>query len=75
MAEVTRSPRRPAFTLQPARPRLGPTSEKELPVGEHAYQLYSLGTPNGVKVSSHHASLSACSCVTNGERALHALSC
>jgi hypothetical protein len=25
--------------------------EKELPVGKHPLQLYSLGTPNGVKVT------------------------
>eukprot|EP00937_MAST-01D_sp_MAST-1D-sp2_P004219 g4219.t1 len=29
----------------------GQTHEKDLPVGEHALQLYSLGTPNGVKVT------------------------
>ncbi|MGB3627189.1 MAG: glutathione-dependent disulfide-bond oxidoreductase [Henriciella sp.] len=33
------------------RPIAGPTHEKELPVGEHPIQLYSLGTPNGVKVT------------------------
>ena len=33
------------------RPVAGPTHEKELPVGKHALQLYSLGTPNGVKVT------------------------
>ena len=33
------------------RPVAGPTSEKELPVGEHPLQLYSLATPNGVKVT------------------------
>jgi GSH-dependent disulfide-bond oxidoreductase len=33
------------------RPIAGPTHEKELPVGRHALQLYSLGTPNGVKVT------------------------
>ena len=33
------------------RPISGATSEKELPVGEHPLQLYSLGTPNGVKVT------------------------
>ena len=33
------------------RPIAGPTHEKELPVGEHPLQLYSLGTPNGQKVS------------------------
>ena len=29
----------------------GPTHEKELPVGRHPLQLYSMGTPNGVKVT------------------------
>jgi GST-like protein len=33
------------------RPIAGPTHEKELPVGQHPLQLYSLGTPNGVKVT------------------------
>ncbi|MEM7268548.1 MAG: glutathione-dependent disulfide-bond oxidoreductase [Pseudomonadota bacterium] len=33
------------------RPISGATSEKDLPVGEHALQLYSLATPNGVKVT------------------------
>ena len=33
------------------RPVSGPTHDKELPVGKHALQLYSLGTPNGQKVS------------------------
>lgn len=33
------------------RPVAGPTHEKSLPVGEHPLQLYSLGTPNGVKVT------------------------
>lgn len=33
------------------RPVAGPTHEKELPVGRHALQLYSLATPNGVKVT------------------------
>ncbi|TLF50391.1 glutathione-dependent disulfide-bond oxidoreductase [Halomonas urmiana] len=33
------------------RPVAGPTHEKELPVGEHPFQLYSMGTPNGVKVT------------------------
>lgn len=32
------------------RPIAGPTHEKELPVGKHPFQLYSLATPNGVKV-------------------------
>lgn len=33
------------------RPIAGPTHEKELPVGTHPLQLYSLGTPNGIKVT------------------------
>ncbi|WP_299355860.1 glutathione-dependent disulfide-bond oxidoreductase [uncultured Shimia sp.] len=33
------------------RPIAGPTHDKDLPVGEHSYQLYSLATPNGVKVT------------------------
>lgn len=33
------------------RPIAGPTHDKELPVGKHPFQLYSLGTPNGVKVT------------------------
>lgn len=32
-------------------PTSGPRSEEELPKGEHALQLYSLGTPNGQKVT------------------------
>ena len=34
------------------RPVAGPRYEAELPVGEHAYQLYSLATPNGVKITA-----------------------
>jgi GST-like protein len=33
------------------RPIAGPTHEKPLPVGKHPLQLYSLATPNGVKVT------------------------
>jgi GST-like protein len=33
------------------RPVAGPTHERVLPVGRHPLQLYSLGTPNGVKVT------------------------
>ncbi len=33
------------------RPISGPTHEKTLPVGKHPLQLYSLGTPNGQKVT------------------------
>jgi len=33
------------------RPVAGPTHDKELPVGRHPLQLYSLATPNGIKVT------------------------
>jgi GST-like protein len=33
------------------KPVSGATHDEELPVGEHAFQLYSMGTPNGVKVT------------------------
>lgn len=33
------------------RPIAGPTHEKELPVGKHPLQLYSLATPNGMKIT------------------------
>jgi GST-like protein len=33
------------------RPIAGPTHDKDMPVGRHPLQLYSLGTPNGVKVT------------------------
>ena len=33
------------------RPISGATSEKDLPVGKHPLQLYSMATPNGVKVT------------------------
>jgi len=33
------------------RPTAGSREEKELPVGRHPLQLYSMGTPNGVKVT------------------------
>ena len=33
------------------RPIAGPTHDKQLPVGKHPFQLYSLATPNGVKVT------------------------
>ena len=33
------------------RPVAGATHDKELPIGKHPLQLYSLGTPNGVKVT------------------------
>ncbi len=33
------------------RPIAGATHDKELPVGDHPFQLYSLATPNGVKVT------------------------
>jgi GST-like protein len=33
------------------RPNAGPTHDKDLPVGRHPLQLYSLATPNGVKAT------------------------
>ena len=33
------------------RPTAGAREEKALPIGKHPFQLYSLGTPNGVKVT------------------------
>ena len=33
------------------RPMAGPTHDQELPLGRHPQQLYSMGTPNGVKVT------------------------
>ena len=33
------------------RPTSGATHDKDLPVGKHPFQLYSMGTPNGVKVT------------------------
>ena len=33
------------------RPVAGPTRDQELPRGKHPLQLYSLATPNGVKVT------------------------
>jgi GST-like protein len=33
------------------RPVAGATHDKDLPIGRHPLQLYSLGTPNGVKVT------------------------
>jgi len=33
------------------RPIAGPTHDKELPIGKHPLQLYSLSTPNGIKVT------------------------
>ena len=33
------------------RPDAGARFEKELPVGDAPYQLYSLGTPNGIKIT------------------------
>ncbi|MDD7806109.1 MAG: glutathione-dependent disulfide-bond oxidoreductase, partial [Endozoicomonas sp. (ex Botrylloides leachii)] len=33
------------------RPMAGLTHQKELPIGKHPIQLYSLATPNGVKIT------------------------
>jgi len=58
-AESTYTPRKVWEWNQPSggrfaninRPIAGATHEKDLPVGEHALQLYSLATPNGVTVT------------------------
>src|SRR3546814_16550236 len=36
------------------RPIAGPTHDRDLTVGRHPLQLYSLGTPNGVQVTVMH---------------------
>lgn len=33
------------------RPTAGATFDRELPIGEHPLQLYSMGTPNGIKIT------------------------
>ena len=47
--DLEQAQRRPVCESQP--PVSGPTHEKALPVGRHPLQLYSQGTPNGVKVT------------------------
>ncbi len=47
--DLEQGERRPFASIN--RPIAGPTHEKELPVGRHPLQLYSLATPNGVKVT------------------------
>ncbi len=44
------------------RPISGATHEKDLPVGRHPLQLYSMGTPNGVKVTIMLEELLALGC-------------
>ena len=44
------------------RPIAGPTHDKDLPVGRHPLQLYSLATPNGVKVTVMLEELLALGC-------------
>ena len=44
------------------RPIAGPTHDKALPVGEHPFQLYSLATPNGQKVTILFEELLALGC-------------
>lgn len=44
-------PQAPGNGAKTNRPVAGATHEKALPVGEHPLQLYSLGTPNGQKVT------------------------
>ena len=49
--DLGRAERRPIRQHQPPDRRLDP--RKELPVGKHPFQLYSLATPNGQKVDDH----------------------
>lgn len=42
------------------RPVAGPTHDRDLPIGRHPLQLYSLATPNGVKVTILLEELLAC---------------
>lgn len=42
---------RPAQFASINRPVAGPTHDRDLPLGNHPLQLYSLATPNGVKVT------------------------
>ena len=44
------------------RPIAGATHDKDLPVGKHPFQLYSLATPNGVKVTILFEELLALGC-------------
>ncbi len=44
------------------RPIAGATHDKDLPVGKHPFQLYSMGTPNGVKVTVMFEELLAAGC-------------
>ncbi len=44
------------------RPVSGATHQKKLPIGEHPFQLYSLATPNGVKVTVLFEELLAAGC-------------
>lgn len=44
------------------RPIAGPTHDKQLPIGKHPLQLYSLATPNGVKVTVMLEELLALGC-------------
>ena len=48
------------------RPVAGATHDKDLPRGSHPFQLYSLATPNGVKVTVMFEELLACG-VTDAE--------
>ena len=52
------------------RPIAGPTHEAELPVGRHPFQLYSLATPNGVKVTVMFEELLAAGLQRRGIRRL-----
>jgi len=59
MADATEYTPPKVWTAKPAlgrfaninKPTAGPQFERELPIGKHPLQLYSQGTPNGVKVT------------------------
>src|SRR5437870_1731366 len=50
-AEVWQWDRDKRVSFAGNRPIAGPTHDKELPVGRHPIQLYSVGSPNGQKVT------------------------
>ena len=59
------------------RPIAGSTHDKELPVGKHPHQLYSLGTPNGVNHAGFTRAFcrSGSDCITPGPGTIAAPSC
>ena len=56
-------------------PESGARFDKELPVGDHAFQLYSLGTPNGQKVTILLEELLAVGAVSYTHLTLPTISC